>query len=234
MKKILIIAFSFCLFGQMAFAQKKSKKDYVVTLKTNFGDMHLILFDDTPLHKANFLKLVNDKFYDGLLFHRIIDGFMIQGGDPDSKNAQPGQHLGAGGGNLERIPFEFKPNHVHKKGALAAARDGNPEKKSSACQFYIVQGKAMSDDQITATAARNKMTYSTKQRSDYMILGGTPFLDNNYTVFGEAIDNLELIDKIAKQPKDASDRPTADIKMSMTVEKMRKKKITKKYGYKYE
>lgn len=234
MKKILIIALGFCLFGQMAFAQKKSKKDYVVTLKTNFGDMHLILFDDTPLHKANFLKLVNDKFYDGLLFHRIIDGFMIQGGDPDSKNAQPGQHLGAGGGNLERIPFEFKPNHVHKKGALAAARDGNPEKKSSACQFYIVQGKAMSDDQITATAARNKMTYSTKQRSDYMILGGTPFLDNNYTVFGEAIDNLELIDKIAKQAKDASDRPTADIKMSMTVEKMRKKKITKKYGYKYE
>ena len=234
MKKILIIALGFCLFGQMTFAQKKSKKDYVITLKTNFGDMHLILFDDTPLHKANFLKLVNDKFYDGLLFHRIIDGFMIQGGDPDSKNAQPWQHLGAGGGNLERIPFEFKPNHVHKKGALAAARDGNPEKKSSACQFYIVQGKAMSDDQITATAARNKMTYSTKQRSDYMILGGTPFLDNNYTVFGEAIDNLELIDKIAKQAKDASDRPTADIKMSMTVEKMRKKKITKKYGYKYE
>lgn len=195
--------------------------------------MHLVLFDDAPLHKANFVKLVEQKFYDSLLFHRIIDGFMIQGGDPESKTAKPNQRLGNGGGNMERIPFEFKPNHIHRKGALAAARDNNPEKKSSACQFYIVQGKKRTDEEVTAAAQRNGMNYTTQQRADYMILGGAPHLDNGYTVFGEAIDNLDLIDTIAKQPKDSADRPKEDIKMSMTVKKMRKKKITKKFGYKY-
>jgi peptidyl-prolyl cis-trans isomerase B (cyclophilin B) len=221
------------LISIFSFAQKKSKKDYLVTLKTKYGTMHLVLFDDTPLHKANFIKLVEKKFYDSLLFHRIIDGFMIQGGDPESKMAQPNQRLGDGGGNLERIPYEFKTNHVHKKGALAAARDNNPEKKSSACQFYIVQGKKMTDDEVTLIAQRNGMDYTTQQRAEYMILGGTPRLDNSYTVFGENIDNLDLIDTIAKQQKDSADRPKEDIKMSMTVKKMRKKKISKKFGYKY-
>jgi cyclophilin family peptidyl-prolyl cis-trans isomerase len=221
------------LISILSFAQKKSKKDYLVTLKTKFGITHLVLFDDTPLHKANFIKLVNQKFYDSLLFHRIIDGFMIQGGDPKSRNAKAGERLGNGGGDMEDIPYEFKPNHVHRKGALAAARDNNPEKKSSACQFYIVQGKKMTDDEISMVAQRNKMDYSTQQRAEYMILGGTPRLDNGYTVFGEAIDNLDLIDIIANQAKDAADRPKEDIKMSMTVKKMRKKKITKQFGYKY-
>ena len=221
------------LISTISFAQKKSKKDYLVTLKTKYGSTHLVLFDDTPLHKANFIKLVEQKFYDSLLFHRIIDGFMIQGGDPESKTAKPNQRLGGGGGNMERIPFEFKANHVHKKGALAAARDNNPEKKSSACQFYIVQGKKMTDEEVTQVAQRNGMNYTTQQRAEYMILGGTPRLDNGYTVFGEAIDNLDLIDTIAKQAKDSADRPKEDIKMSMTIKKMRKKKITKKFGYKY-
>jgi cyclophilin family peptidyl-prolyl cis-trans isomerase len=221
------------LISTLSFAQKKSKKDYLVTLKTKFGTTHLVLFDDTPLHKANFIKLVNQKFYDSLLFHRIIDGFMIQGGDPDSKNAKPDQRLGSGGGNMERIPYEFKPNHVHRKGALAAAHDGNAEKKSNACQFYIVHGEKLTDDEITAFAKRNGMNYTTQQRAEYMILGGTPRLDNGYTVFGEAIDNLDLIDKIAQQPRDKANRPKEDIKMSMTVKKMRKKKITKQFGYKY-
>lgn len=221
------------LISIISFAQKKSKKDYLVTLKTKYGTTHLVLFDDTPLHKANFIKLVEKKFYDSLLFHRIIDGFMIQGGDPESKTAQPNQRLGGGGGNLDRIPYEFKTNHVHKKGALAAARDNNPEKKSSACQFYIVQGKKMTDDEVTLIAQRNGMDYTTQQRAEYMILGGTPQLDNSYTVFGETIDNLDLIDTIAKQPKDSADRPKEDIKISMTVKKMRKKKISKKFGYKY-
>ena len=232
MKKHFFVC-TLLLFSTISFAQKKSKKDYLVTLKTKYGSTHLVLYDDTPLHKANFIKLVQKKFYDSLLFHRIIDGFMIQGGDPESKMAQPNQRLGSGGGNLERIPYEFKTNHVHKKGALAAARDNNPEKKSSACQFYIVQGKKMTDDEITLVAQRNGMDYTTQQRAEYMILGGTPRLDNGYTVFGEAIDNLDLIDTIAKQPKDSADRPKEDIKMSMTVKKMRKKKITKKFGYKY-
>ena len=232
MKKHFFVC-TLLLFSTISFAQKKSRKDYLVTLKTKYGSTHLVLYDDTPLHKANFIKLVQKKFYDSLLFHRIIDSFMIQGGDPESKMAQPNQRLGGGGGNLERIPYEFKTNHVHKKGALAAARDNNPEKKSSACQFYIVQGKKMTDDEVTIVAQRNGMDYTTQQRAEYMILGGTPRLDNGYTVFGEAIDNLDLIDTIAKQPKDSADRPKEDIKMSMTVKKMRKKKITKKFGYKY-
>jgi peptidyl-prolyl cis-trans isomerase B (cyclophilin B) len=232
MKKHFFVC-TLLLFSTISFAQKKSRKDYLVTLKTKYGSTHLILYDDTPLHKANFIKLVQKKFYDSLLFHRIIDGFMIQGGDPESKSAQPNQRLGGGGGNLERIPYEFKTNHVHKKGALAAARDNNPEKKSSACQFYIVQGKKMTDDEVTFVAQRNGMDYTTQQRAEYMILGGTPRLDNSYTVFGQAIDNLDLIDTIAKQPKDSADRPKEDIKMSMTVKKMRKKIITKKFGYKY-
>ncbi len=221
------------LISTISFAQKKSKKDYLVTLNTKYGTLHMVLFDDTPLHKANFVKLVEKKFYDSLLFHRIIDGFMIQGGDPESKTAQPNQRLGGGGGNMERIPYEFKANHVHRKGALAAARDNNPEKKSSACQFYIVQGKKLTDEEVTQVAQRNGMDYTTQQRAEYMILGGTPRLDNAYTVFGEVIDNLDLIDTIAKQPRDSADRPKEDIKMSMTVKKMRKKKITKKFGYKY-
>ncbi|MFY7911637.1 MAG: peptidylprolyl isomerase [Emticicia sp.] len=232
MKKHFFV-YTLLLISTISFAQKKSKKDYLVTLNTKYGTMHLVLFDDAPLHKANFIKLVEQKFYDSLLFHRIIDGFMIQGGDPESKTAKPNQRLGGGDGNMERIPFEFKPNHIHRKGALAAARDNNPEKKSSACQFYIVQGKKRTDEEVTAAAQRNGMNYTTNQRADYMILGGAPHLDNGYTVFGEAIDNLDLIDTIAKQPKDSADRPKEDIKMSMTVKKMRKKKITKKFGYKY-
>jgi peptidyl-prolyl cis-trans isomerase B (cyclophilin B) len=233
MKKNLFII-SLLLITSTAFAQKKTKKDYLITLKTTNGTMHMVLFDDTPLHKANFVKLVKKKFYDDLLFHRVIEGFMIQGGDPESKNAKPGDRLGGGGANMERIPYEFKSNHVHRKGALAAARDANPEKKSSACQFYIVQGKKFTDEQLSAIASRNKMDYTNEQRADYIGMGGSPHLDNNYTVFGEVIDNLPVIDSIAEQPKDEADRPLKDVKMSMTVKKMKKKKITKLYGYKYQ
>lgn len=143
MKKWSIFLFTAFFLPSVSFAQKVPKKDYLVTLQTDFGTMKLILFDDTPLHKANFIKLAQDKFYDGLLFHRIIERFMIQGGDPNSRDAKPGQKLGSGGDNLERIPFEFTSNHIHRKGALAAARDNNPEKKSSACQFYIVDRKSV-------------------------------------------------------------------------------------------
>lgn len=234
MKKWSIFLFAVFFLPSVSFAQKVPKKDYLVTLQTDFGTMKLILFDDTPLHKANFIKLAQDKFYDGLLFHRIIERFMIQGGDPNSRDAKPGQKLGSGGDNLERIPFEFTSNHIHRKGALAAARDNNPEKKSSACQFYIVQGKTFTDDELTALAAKNKMEYTTAQRRDYMILGGTPHLDNNYTVFGQVIDNLPVVDLIAKQTKDKADRPVNDIKMNVSVEKMKRKKITRLYGYKYK
>lgn len=216
-----------------SFAQKKSKKDHLVTLETKFGIMHLVLFDDTPLHKANFIKLAESGFYNDLLFHRIIQDFMIQGGDPNSRNATADARLGMGGGDMEKIPFEFTSKHIHKKGALAAAHDGNKEKKSSACQFYIVDGTTYTDDQLTAMQQRNKMEYTTKDRSDYMILGGYPSLDNNYTVFGEVIDNLALIDTLSSQPKNSVNRPNEDIKMTVSVKKMRKKKISKFYGYKY-
>lgn len=230
MKKIIILALLVVAFTEI-FAQKTSKKDYLVTLETKFGTMHLVLYDDTPLHKANFIKLAESGFYNDLLFHRIIPDFMIQGGDPLSKNASSEAHLGSGGDNMERIPFEFTSKHVHKKGALAAARDNNPEKKSSACQFYIVDGKTFQDEQLTQFEARNKIAYTTEQRRDYMIIGGTPHLDNNYTVFGEVIDNFDLIDKISSQPRKPDNRPIDDIKMKISVKKMRKKKIAKLYGY---
>jgi peptidyl-prolyl cis-trans isomerase B (cyclophilin B) len=198
--------------------------------------MKAILYDQTPLHKQNFLKLVGEHFYDSLLFHRIIQGFMIQGGDPNSKKAKPEDRLGGGGGNMERIPAEFRPELFHKKGALSAARDGNPEKKSSACQFYIVQGKVYNDAELDAQLKRmagTRMADPT-QREMYKTLGGTPHLDGNYTVFGQVISGLAVLDSIAGQPKDGFDRPLKDIRMSMSVEKMKKKKITKMYGFRFE
>jgi len=210
------------------------RKDYLITLKTNKGVAHMVLYDETPLHKANFLKLVKEHYYDSLLFHRVIEKFMIQGGDPNSKNAKEGARLGSGGGNLERIPFEFTPTRVHKKGALAAARDGNPEKKSSAVQFYIVQGRKLSDDEVSKVEKSNNITYTNQQRADYISVGGTPSLDNKYTVFGEVVDNMKLIDDIATVEKDENDRPRENVSMIITAKKVRKKKITRLYGYQYE
>lgn len=219
-----------------SFAQKKSKKEELITIHTPYGEMKVVLYDQTLLHKQNFLKLTKDKFYDSLLFHRIIEGFMIQGGDPNSKNAKAGERLGGGGGNLERIPAEFRPELFHKKGALAAARDNNPEKKSSACQFYIVQGKTYNDSDLEVQLKRMAGTRmpTPTQRETYKTLGGTPHLDGNYTVFGQIISGLAVLDSIAHQPKDPADRPLKDIRMSMSVEKIKKKKITKQYGYKFE
>jgi cyclophilin family peptidyl-prolyl cis-trans isomerase len=217
-------------------AQKKSKKEELITIYTSYGEMKAILYDQTPLHKQNFLKLAKEHFYDSLLFHRIIEGFMIQGGDPNSKNAKAGERLGNGGGNLERIPAEFHPELFHKKGTLAAARDNNPEKKSSACQFYIVQGKTYNDSDLEVQLKRMAGTRmpTPVQRETYKTLGGTPHLDGNYTVFGQVISGLAVLDSIAHQPKDRTDRPLKDIRMSMKVEKMKKKKITKQYGYRFE
>ncbi|NBB21503.1 peptidylprolyl isomerase [Runella sp. CRIBMP] len=215
-------------------AQKKSRKDYLVTIHTNYGEMKAVLHDRTPLHKQNFLKLINDRFYDSLLFHRIIEGFMIQGGDPTSKNAKAGERLGGGGSNLERIPAEFKPELFHKKGALAAARNNNPEKASSGCQFYIVQGRVWDSAGLTAQLNRGGRMPTAAQKEAYTTVGGSPHLDGGYTVFGQVISGLAVIDSIAHQPKDAADRPLKDIRMRLTAEKMKKKKITKQYGYIFE
>lgn len=223
------------LMCQVSFAQKKSKKDYLFTLSTDYGQMQFVLHDKTPLHKANFLKLVEQKFYDGLLFHRVIQNFMIQGGDPNSRTAQAGDRLGGGGGNMERIPAEFVPELFHRKGALAAARDNNPEKKSSACQFYFVQGRVWNTEDLNKQLQRPGVRQPTdEQRKVYQTIGGSPHLDGGYTVFGQAIAGVAVIDSIAKQARDSADRPVKDIRMNISVEKMRKKKITKRYGYKFD
>ena len=186
-------------------AQKLKGKDQLVTISTPQGDIRLILFDDTPKHKENFLKLVKDGFYDGTTFHRVIDGFMIQGGDPNTKDADPNND---GSGNPGyTLPAEINPKYKHVRGAVAAARMGdqvNPMKESSGSQFYIVENH-----------------------------DGTPMLDEAYTVFGQVVDGLDVIDKIAEQPANQRNRPVTDIKMKVTVENVKKKKIAKKYNYNY-
>jgi cyclophilin family peptidyl-prolyl cis-trans isomerase len=186
-------------------AKKPAKKDMLVTISTQFGEIKLVLFDDTPLHKANFLKLADQGFYNNTTFHRIIDDFMIQGGDGNSKDDDPAND--GAGDNGYRIPAEIVPTHKHVRGAVAAARLGdqmNPKRESSGSQFYIVENHR-----------------------------GTPHLDNKYTVFGQVIDGLDVIDKIAEQPKGYMDRPVSAIRMTVKVEKLKKKKITEQYGYQY-
>jgi cyclophilin family peptidyl-prolyl cis-trans isomerase len=226
--------FVFILFMiAFSFATNAQRKDYIVTLETNLGTAHIVLYDETPLHKANFIKLAKAKYYDSLLFHRVINNFMIQGGDPDSRKANSTARLGAGGAKMERIPFEFNMARVHKKGALAAARDGNREKKSNPSQFYIVHGRKFADQEVSKVEKNNSITYSTQQRIDYVSVGGTPALDNMYTVFGEVVDNIALVDKIAMVEIGELDRPKEDIRMKITVKKMSKRRITKKYGFVY-
>ena len=188
-----------------------------IKLTTDSGVMVIRLYDSTPLHRDNFVKLVEAHFYDSLLFHRVINGFMIQGGDPLSKNAEPGTMLGNGGGDMERIPAEFRTSLFHKKGVLAAARDNNPEKASSACQFYIAQGKKYSDEELNMMEAQMGRKLSLAQRKAYKTIGGIPFLDMNYTVFGEVESGIEVIDKIASVPTAPGDRPIGDVRMKMEV-----------------
>lgn len=186
-----------------------------VLLKTTFGDIVIALYDDTPAHKANFVKLVNEKFYDGVLFHRIIKGFMIQGGDPDSKTAKSGQRLGSGDVGYT-IPAEFVAGRIHKRGAVAAARMGdnvNPQKASSGCQFYIVDGTVYDKDKLNMLTQRTGKTFTPEQVEAYTTIGGAPFLDGDYTVFGEVVKGMEIVDKIAEQQKDGADRPVEDIKI---------------------
>lgn len=228
-KKILLY-FIVSIITFQAFSQRK-RKDYLVTFSTPFGEMHAVLHNETPQHKKNFLKLVDDKFYDGLLFHRIINTFMIQGGDPNSKNAKAGELLGNGDVGY-KVPAEIMPELFHKKGVIAAARDNNPEKASSGCQYYIVQGQVWNDSTLAKQMARSPLRiYTEEQKNVYKTIGGTPHLDGNYTVFGQVIDNLWVIDSVARQPRDKNNRPLKDIAMKITCKKMRKKKITKLYAY---
>ncbi len=233
MRKLLLLLL---LIPVLSIAQNRRKKDYLVSLNTSFGTMRLILYDQAPKHKENFIKLVNQKFYDSLLFHRIVPLFMIQGGDPNSRKALEDQPLGNGDVGY-KIPAEFVPSLFHKKGALAAARDNNPEKASSGCQFYIVQGQVWDDAGLQTQIARIEKLKghvpTDEQKQVYKTLGGAPHLDGNYTVFGEVLDGLAIVDSVAKQARNEMNRPEKDVRMTMTGEWVKKKKITKQYGYKF-
>lgn len=239
-------------------------------IKTSVGDIRIRLYDDTPLHRDNFLKLAKEGFYDGVLFHRVIDGFMIQTGDPDSKTAPKGAMLGSGGPGYQ-IPAEIVyPKHYHKYGALAAARQGdetNPERQSSGSQFYIVTGKTynqptlnrmeemavqkqlqsyfmklqrenmdtiralrLAKDSVGLENLRQELIRQTEANvkpqgmtedmiRDYTTIGGTPHLDDQYTVFGEVLEGMDIVEKIQKAETDGRDRPVEDIKiLSVSIE----------------
>ena len=270
MKKIMTaLAFAVLLVNSACgFSGKKGEVE--AKIETEFGILKIKLYDETPLHRDNFIKLTKDGFYTDLLFHRVIKGFMIQGGDPDSKNATPGQRLGEG--DLDyTIPAEFNPKFFHRRGVLAAAREGdqiNPEKRSSASQFYILQGRVFRSGELdtlqlkleesrkmnmmreklkaiepemnklsaegkqdemmarfnalktvvdTEAAMLPPIRFSEEQRKAYTTVGGYPSLDNNYTIFGEVIEGMDVLDKIADQPVDQFNRPLKDIKFKITL-----------------
>ena len=225
MKNLILMLITVLIVSTTTLAQnneQKSKtnmnKELIVLISTDYGNMKVKLYNETPQHRDNFLKLVNENFYDSLLFHRVIQNFMIQGGDPDSKNATATKQLG--GGSLGyMVPAEFNPKYIHKKGALAAARTNNPEKASSASQFYLVQGKTFTDEELNRFEQQHGIKYTPEQRELYKTKGGTPHLDMGYTVFGEVIEGLDVIDKIAAVKTAPGDRPVKDVMMKITLVK---------------
>ena len=220
MKKIsfLVIFFAAVTFAlaQVATNQKVNKaKGTMIEMVTSQGKITLRLYDETPLHRDNFLKLVENHTYDGLLFHRVIKNFMVQAGDPKSRDAKPGQALGDGTLGYT-VPAEFRPNLIHKRGALCAARQGdqvNPKKASSATQFYIVQGQVWDDKTLDMMEQRFGKKFTDEQRKVYSTVGGTPHLDGDYTVFGEVVEGMDVVNKIADLPCDRMDRPVEDVKI---------------------
>lgn len=205
------------LFAMLLSACNTDKRTYV-TIETEYGNMVAELYDSTPKHKENFIKLVNDKFYDGLVFHRVIESFMIQGGDPNSRDADASVRLG-GGGPGYRIDAEIGAPHF--RGTLAAARTGgasNPEKMSSGSQFYIVQGQPQTAERLQSMAKSKGYQYNEAQIAKYVEIGGRPDLDAEYTVFGELISGHEVIDKIAAVKKDGQ-RPVDNVVMKIKMGK---------------
>lgn len=187
----------------------------LVEMETTFGTMKIELFFNTPNHRENFIKLAKQEFYNGLLFHRVIKGFMAQGGDPLSRNARPKTSIGGGGTGYE-VDNEINNNYFHIKGALAAARlsdEGNPDKKSSGSQFYIVDGSSVNTAILDQNERKYNFAYNNQQRQLYQLLGGAPQLDMQYTVFGRVYQGLEIIDSICNQTVDKADRPNQDVKI---------------------
>jgi peptidyl-prolyl cis-trans isomerase B (cyclophilin B) len=213
MKPILIAVFALN-FSLLAHSQERVK----VKISTKYGDMVAELYDETPIHRDNFIKLVKEGFYDGTLFHRVIPGFMIQGGDPFSKDDTQNTRIGNGGPGYT-LPAEFNPQFFHKKGALAAARMSdavNPKKESSGSQFYIVEGQVYNSDSIELLAQRMGTKFSSAQKIAYTTIGGTPQLDANYTVFGELVEGLDVISKISNVSRDKNNLPKDKVIMNIS------------------
>jgi len=212
MKKIIILLYV-CLFAACAQAEEKEAKVLIVT---NVGKITVKLYNETPQHRDNFLKLVNEHVYDSLLFHRVIKQFMIQGGDPKSKHAKPEEQLGEGDLGY-KIPAEIVyPKYFNKCGQLCAAREGdetNPERKSSASQFYIVTGKFFTDNELNKMERERGIKLTAEQREAYKLQGGAPHLDGAYTVFGEVVKGMKVVRKIEMVATDAHDRPVKDVKI---------------------
>ncbi len=209
MKKLLLTAVAFVSLTS-AIAQKINKEKIVIT--TEYGKIVLAMYDNTPKHRDNMFKLTKEKFFDSTLFHRVIPTFVIQGGDPESKKANAGQALGEGDVGY-RVPAEINAINFHQRGAIGMARDNNPEKASSGCQFYIVVGKKYTDEELNTISERTGRKFTPKQRMVYKTQGGTPHLDGNYTVLGIVEEGMDIVDKIAAEPRDPQDRPTKDIRM---------------------
>lgn len=205
----LLIKFSlFALVLTVFAACGNNGQGTTLEIKTNKGDITVLLFDDTPKHKENFIKLANENYYAGTLFHRIISDFMIQGGDPNSKDAGPNVSLGGGGpGYL----IDAEIGQPHLRGALAAARTNNPQKASSGSQFYIVTGVVQSEATLNQYETMKGIKYNEAQRKAYVEQGGRPDLDMDYTVFGQVLTGMDVVDAIANAPKARGDRPVEDI-----------------------
>ena len=210
MKKTAILFTLLAAFALQGMSQQTNNmKKFVI--HTDYGDIHGVLYNDTPQHRDNFIKLVNEGWYNGSIFHRVIKDFMIQGGQNADGRQDPGY----------TVPAEFRANHFHKKGALAAARmpdQMNPEKASSGSQFYIVHGRVFDEAMLTNMAQGGK-SFTDEQRQIYSTTGGTPHLDGDYTVFGEITDGLDVVDKIAVVKTGGGDRPVNEVKMTVEIEK---------------
>lgn len=210
MKKVILAAL--VLIGLTCQAQKPTEKETIVVIKTNYGTIKAKLYNDTPQHRDNFIKLVNEGWYDNSPFHRIIKDFMIQGGQNADGRLDPGY----------KVPAEIKSNHFHKKGALCAARQPdqvNPKKASSGSQFYIVQGQKYDDQTLDMYENRLGKVFGAKQRQAYKTVGGTPHLDGDYTVFGEVIEGMDVVDKIAAVKTGRMDAPVEAVTMTIEIEK---------------
>jgi cyclophilin family peptidyl-prolyl cis-trans isomerase len=237
MNKLIMLAlalpFMYCTSGCTA------PRYEVVQITTDYGKIHLWLYDETPGHKQNFLKLAKEKFYDQTQFHRVITEFMIQGGDPNTKDESKENEYGNGGPGYT-LPAEISQNYFHKKGALAAARlsdDVNPNRESSGSQFYIVQGRVFDEsmlqrmEQHISSMLQSDYKFPEETRKVYQTIGGAPHLDMQYTVFGEVISGLDVVDKIAALPRGPNDRPMSPVKMTVDILTLTAKELKKDFGF---